>query len=74
MIVLLLIIVFCVMVYEGTKQVERNNAQVREELGDRYNPDLAGKWWHAIIITILVFILTPVLVATLATLAEEIGR
>lgn len=74
MIVLLLIIIFCVMVYDGTKRIERANEEIREEFGERYNPDLAGKWWHAIIITILVFILTPVLVATIATIAEGIGR
>jgi hypothetical protein len=62
------------MVYEGTKQVERNNAEVKREFGDRYDESKAAPWWHAIIITILVFVLTPVLVATLATLAEEIGR
>lgn len=74
MIILLLIIVFCVMVYEGTKQIERNNEEVKREFGDRYDESKAAPWWHAIVITILVFVLTPVLVAALATLVESIGR
>lgn len=49
--------------------IEETNAKIEAEMGDAYNPDLAGKPWHAVMIVVGALVLTIVLFGIVGDLA-----
>lgn len=53
-IIILILLLLVMSVQSGAQRIEQANAQLRAEMGERYNPDMAGKPYRdAVVITVV---------------------
>lgn len=53
-IIILILLLLVMMVLSGKGKIEDANEQIKTEMGERYNPDMAGRPWRdAVVITVM---------------------
>jgi hypothetical protein len=63
---LLVLVLLVMMVLSGKGKIEDANEQIKAEMGERYNPDLAGRPWRdsVMIVVATLFVLAAVVCAS----------
>lgn len=60
------------MVLSGKSKIEDANEQIKTEMGERYNPDMAGRPWRdSIVITVIVIVALVIVVGAIGPYLPE---
>lgn len=63
---LLILVLLVMMVLSGKGKIEDANEQIKAEMGERYNPDMAGRPWRdSIVITVIVIVALVIVVGAI---------